>query len=99
MEFALFALVIITIFGTGRIVCRELKKKTDILASGKEGEVFPAPTPVKEGISEERKKQFKGVWDAKKLFRELLDITQSVEGWQIKIDKTYSFYYKSLFKF
>lgn len=86
MEFVLLALVIITIFGIGRIVCRELKKKTDILASGKEGEVFPIP--VKEGISEERKKQFKGVWDAKKLFRELLDITQSVEGWQIDFDKT-----------
>ena len=86
MEFVLLALVIITIFGIGRIVCRELKKKTDILASGKEGEVFP--TPVKEEISEERKKQFKGVWDAKKLLRELLDITQSVEGWQINFDKT-----------
>ena len=86
MEFVLLALVIITIFGIGRIVCRELKKKTDILVSGKEGEVFPIP--VKEGISEERKKQFKGVWDAKKLFRELLDITQSVEGWQIDFDKT-----------
>ena len=48
MEFVLLALVIITIFGIGRIVCRELKKKTDILASGKEGEVFPIP--VKEGI-------------------------------------------------
>ena len=41
MEFVLLALVIITIFGIGRIVCRELKKKTDILVSGKEGEVFP----------------------------------------------------------
>lgn len=88
MEFVLLALVIITIFGIDRIVCRELKKKTDILASGKEGEVFSTPTFIKERISEERKKQFKGVWDAKKLFRELLDITQSVEGWQIDFDKT-----------
>lgn len=87
MEFVLLALVIITIFGIGRIVCRELKKKTDILASGKEGEVFPAPTFIKEEISEERKKQFKGVWDAKKLLRELLNITQSVEGWQINLDE------------
>lgn len=91
MEFALFALVIIAILGIGRIVYRKLKSNTDILASGKEGEVFP--TPVKEGIPEERKKQFTGVWDAKKLLRELLNITQSVEGWQINLYKTASIDY------
>ena len=85
MEFVLLALVIITIFGIGRIVCRELKKKTDILASGKEGEVFP--TPVKEEIPEERKEQFTGIWDAKKLLYELLNITQSVEGWRIDFNR------------
>lgn len=96
MEFVLLALVIITILGIGRIVCRKLKKKTDILASGKEGEVFPAPTFIKEEISEERKKQFKGIWDAEKLLRELLDITQSIKGWQINLDETnYSIYYNT----
>ena len=91
MEFALFALVIITILGIGRIVYRKLKSNTDILTSGKEGEVFP--TPAKEGISEERKKEFTGVWDAKKLLRELLEITQSAEGWQISLYKTASIDY------
>ena len=44
--------------------------------------------PVKEEIPEERKKQFKGVWDAKRLLRELLEITESVKSWKIELYET-----------
>ena len=46
-------------------------------------------TPVKEEIPEERKKQFIGVWDSKRLLRELLEITESVKNnWKIELYKT-----------
>ena len=43
---------------------------------------------VKGEIPEERKNLFTGVWDAKRLLHELLEITESVKGWKIELYKT-----------
>ena len=52
-------------------------------------EVMQQPiTPVKEEIPEKRKKQFIGVWDSKRLLRELLEITESVKSWKIELYET-----------
>lgn len=53
-----------------------------------EEEIQQPITPVKEEIPEERKKQFTGMWDARRLLHELLRITQSVKGWKIELCKT-----------
>ena len=44
--------------------------------------------PDEEEIPEERKEQFTGIWDARRLLHELLRITQSVKGWKIELYKT-----------
>ena len=43
---------------------------------------------LKGEIPEERKNLFTGVWDAKRLLHELLEITESVKGWKIELYKT-----------
>ena len=45
-------------------------------------------TPVKEKVTEERVKQFTGIWDARRLLYELLRITQSARSWKIELYKT-----------
>ena len=61
----------------GRQVFKSLKEERPVI-----------PTPVKGEITEERKKQFTGIWDARRLLYELLRITQSVRSWKIELYKT-----------
>ena len=61
----------------GRQVDKSLKEERPVI-----------PTPVKGEIPEERKKQFTGIWDARRLLHELLRITQSVRSWKFELYKT-----------
>ena len=61
----------------GRQVDKSLKEERPVI-----------PTPVKGEIPEERKKQFTGIWDARRLLYELLRITQSVRSWKFELYKT-----------
>ena len=66
----------------------KLFKSKQVDKSINKEEIQQPITPVKEGIPEERKKQFTGIWDARRLLHELLRITQSVKGWKIELCKT-----------
>lgn len=68
---------------------KESKKKgRQVDKSINKEEIQQPITLVKEEIPEKRKKQFIGVWDSKRLLRELLEITESVKSWKIELYKT-----------